>query len=608
MGKHSKNKSAELQQKLAILPESPGVYTYYDAEGTVIYVGKAKNLKRRVSSYFNRTHDVLRTNLLVRAIADLSYIVVPTEQDALNLENSMIKEYKPRYNVLLKDDKSYPWICITRETYPRVFLTRQRLRDGSKYFGPYTEAGAARAVLELTRELYPIRTCRIPITPDSIARGKGRLCLEYHMQRCLGCCVGRISPEDYARYIDHIRLILRGETGELMNYLRTEMERLAGELRFEEAQALKEKYQLVERYRAKSVIVSQTLDQVDVFGIDDDGGNDVYINYMHVRRGAVVRSVTLQYKRRLDEEGPQMLAYAMQEIRSRFNIDFEEVIVPFHPDADFDGAEFTIPQRGDKAKLLDVSTRNARQAKIDALKQMERTDPEQRTNRTLERIKADFRLSELPRHIECFDNSNIQGTNPVASCVVFRDAKPAKRDYRHFNIKTVVGPDDFASMKEVLTRRYTRLMEEAPDDLPQLIVVDGGKGQLSAAVEALDEIGLRGKIAVVGIAKRLEEIYFPGDSFPLYIDKNSESLRVVQHLRDEAHRFGITHHRNRRSKSAIVSELSEIKGIGPATQQTLLRHFKSVKRIGEASLDALAEVIGPAKARLVRAHFTAPHP
>lgn len=608
MGKHSKNKSAELQQKLAILPESPGVYTYYDAEGTVIYVGKAKNLKRRVSSYFNRTHDVLRTNLLVRAIADLSYIVVPTEQDALNLENSMIKEYKPRYNVLLKDDKSYPWICITRETYPRVFLSRQRLRDGSKYFGPYTEAGAARAVLELARELYPIRTCRIPITPDSIARGKGRLCLEYHMLRCLGCCVGRISPEDYARYIDHIRLILRGETGELMNYLRTEMERLAGELRFEEAQALKEKYQLVERYRAKSVIVSQTLDQVDVFGIDDDGGNDVYINYMHVCRGAVVRSVTLQYKRRLDEEGPQMLAYAMQEIRSRFGIDFKEVIVPLYPDADFDGAEFTIPQRGDKAKLLDVSTRNARQAKIDALKQMERTDPEQRTNRTLERIKADFRLSELPRHIECFDNSNIQGTNPVASCVVFRDAKPAKRDYRHFNIKTVVGPDDFASMKEVLTRRYTRLMEEAPDDLPQLIVVDGGKGQLSAAVEALDEIGLRGKIAVVGIAKRLEEIYFPGDSFPLYIDKNSESLRVVQNLRDEAHRFGITHHRNRRSKSAIVSELSEIKGIGPATQETLLRHFKSVKRVSEASLDALAEVIGPAKARLVRSHFTAPHP
>lgn len=602
MGKHSKNKSPELQQKIAILPETPGVYMYYDAEGTVIYVGKAKNLKRRVSSYFNRTHDVLRTNLLVRAIADMSYIVVPTEQDALNLENSMIKEYKPRYNVLLKDDKSYPWICITKELFPRVFMTRQRLKDGSKYFGPYTEAGAARAVLELARELYPIRTCRIPITPDTLARGKGRLCLEYHLKRCKGCCVGKISHEDYARYIENIRLILRGDTGELMDYLRGEMERLSSELRFEEAQDLKVKYQLVERYRAKSVIVSQTLDSVDVFGLDDDD-SDVYINYMHVRRGAVVRSVTLQYKRRMEETQAQLLSYAMDEVRSRFGLAYDEVIVPLEPDAEFPGATFTVPQRGDKAKLLDVSTRNARQSKLDVLKQMERLDPEKRTGRTLERMKADFRLNVLPRHIECFDNSNIQGTNPVASCVVFRDAKPSKKDYRHFNIKTVEGPDDFASMKEVLTRRYTRLMEEAPDDLPQLIVVDGGKGQLSAAVEALDEIGLRGTIAVVGIAKRLEEIFFPGDSVPLYIDKNSESLRVVQQLRDEAHRFGITHHRNRRSKSAIVSELSQIKGVGPGTEQALLSHFKSVKRIREASLDALADVVGPAKARVIRDHF-----
>ncbi len=602
MGKHSKNKSPELQQKIAILPETPGVYMYYDAEGTVIYVGKAKNLKRRVSSYFNRTHDVLRTNLLVRAIADMSYIVVPTEQDALNLENSMIKEYKPRYNVLLKDDKSYPWICITKELFPRVFMTRQRLKDGSKYFGPYTEAGAARAVLELARELYPIRTCRIPITPDTLARGKGRLCLEYHLKRCKGCCVGKISHEDYARYIENIRLILRGDTGELMDYLRGEMERLSSELRFEEAQDLKVKYQLVERYRAKSVIVSQTLDSVDVFGLDDDD-SDVYINYMHVRRGAVVRSVTLQYKRRMEETQAQLLSYAMDEVRSRFGLAYDEVIVPLEPDAEFPGATFTVPQRGDKAKLLDVSTRNARQSKLDVLKQMERLDPEKRTGRTLERMKADFRLNVLPRHIECFDNSNIQGTNPVASCVVFRDAKPSKKDYRHFNIKTVEGPDDFASMKEVLTRRYTRLMEEAPDDLPQLIVVDGGKGQLSAAVEALDEIGLRGTIAVVGIAKRLEEIFFPGDSVPLYIDKNSESLRVVQQLRDEAHRVGITHHRNRRSKSAIVSELSQIKGVGPGTEQALLSHFKSVKRIREASLDALADVVGPAKARVIRDHF-----
>ena len=605
MAKHSKDKSPELREKIALLPETPGVYMYYDSEGTVIYVGKAKNLKRRVSSYFNRTHDVLRTNLLVRAICDMTYIVVPTEADALNLENSMIKEYKPRYNVLLKDDKSYPWICLTKELYPRVFMTRQRLKDGSKYFGPYTDAGAARTVLNLIHDLYPIRGCRVAITPASLAAGKGRLCLEYHLKRCAGCCTGLISPEQYGEYIDNIRQILRGETGELLRHLRSEMERLSEQMRFEEAQELKEQYQKVERYQAKSAIVSPTLDDLDVFGIDDDGSNDVYINYMHVQRGAVSRSLTLQYKRRLDESRQQLLSYAMAEVARTFSISYDEVIVAQEPDSEFVGATFTVPQRGDKAKLLDVSQRNARQRRVEDLGHLERTDPAKRAQKTLERIKADFRLSELPVHIECFDNSNIQGTNPVASCVVFRDAKPSKKDYRHFNIKTVVGADDFASMKEVLTRRYTRLMNETPDDLPQLIVVDGGKGQLSSAVEALDEMGLRGKIAVVGIAKRLEEIYFPGDSVPLYIDKNSESLKVVQHLRDEAHRFGITHHRNRRSKSQIVSELSGIKGIGKITEQELLRHFKSVKRISEASLDALAAVIGPAKARLVRAHFAA---
>lgn len=606
MGKHSKNKSPELQEKIALLPETPGVYMYYDSEGTVIYVGKAKNLKRRVSSYFNRTHDVLRTNLLVRAIADMNSIVVPTEADALNLENSMIKEYKPRYNVLLKDDKSYPWICVTKEMYPRVFLTRQRLRDGARYYGPYTNVGAARAVLDLIRELYPIRGCRVPVTPDSLARGKGRLCLEYHLKRCPGCCTGLISPEDYGQYIENVRQILRGDTGQLLAHLRSEMERLSAELRFEQAQELKEQYQLVERYQARSAIVSPALDDVDVFGFYDDGGNDVYINYMHVRRGAVTRSLTLQYKRRLEETPGQLLSYAMQEITDTFGVTYYEVVAHCEPDMEFPGVTVTVPQRGDRAKLLDVARRNARQRRADALKHLERTDPEKRTMKTLERIKADFRLSELPRHIECFDNSNIQGTNPVASCVVFRDAKPSKKDYRHFNIKTVVGPDDFASMKEVLTRRYTRLMQESPDDLPQLIVVDGGKGQLSSAVEALDEIGLRGKIALVGIAKRLEEIYFPGDSVPLYIDKNSESLKVVQHLRDEAHRFGITHHRDRRSKSAIVSELSKIPGVGPATEQALLSHFKSVKRISQATVDALAEVVGPAKAKVVRAHFTTP--
>lgn len=592
------DKSPGLKEKISILPDTPGVYTYYDSEGRVIYVGKAKNLKRRVSSYFNRTHECLRTNLLVRAIADMSYVVVPTEQDALNLENSMIKEFKPRYNVLLKDDKSYPWIVVTNELYPRVFLTRQYIRDGSKYFGPYTSTQMARAVLDLIRELYPLRTCRIPITQEYVQKGKGRLCLQYHIKRCRGCCTGAVSVEEYAGYIDRIRQILRGDTQELLDYLREEMSRLAGEMRFEEAQALKDCYRLIERYQAKSVIVSQSIRDVDVFALDDDD-KEVYINYMHVRHGAVVRSVTLRYRRSLDESQGQLLAYAMEEIRQTLGVIYDEVVVPLVPDVEMEGVSFTVPQRGDKARLLEVSKRNARQSKIDVLKHMERQNPEQRTERLLERMKSDFRLNELPRHIECFDNSNIQGSDPVASCVVFKDGKPSKRDYRHFNIKTVVGPDDFASMREVLTRRYSRLMEEG-EGLPQLIVVDGGKGQLSSAVEALDSIGLRGTIAVVGIAKRLEEIYFPGDSVPLYIDKNSESLRVIQHLRDEAHRFGITHHRNRRSKSQIVSELDAIKGVGERTATALLRRFKSVKRIREASLDDLAAVVGMAKAELVK--------
>lgn len=590
-------KSAELKAKIAILPDTPGVYTYYDKDGNVIYIGKAVNLKRRVSSYFTHVHDSLRTNLLVRAIEDMSYIVVPTEQDALNLENSMIKEYKPRYNVLLKDDKSYPWICVTNEMYPRVFLTRQRVKDGSRYYGPYTNGSVARVVLDLIRELYPIRTCRLPITPDFLARKRGKLCLQYHIKRCEGCCVGAVSAQKYGEYIDKIKQILRGETHELMRYLRGEMERLASELKFEEAQELKMQYKLLENYQAKSVIVSQTIDEIDVFGLDDDD-RDVYVNYMHVRRGAVVSSVTLRYKRRLEESQADIIAYAMQEIQQRLDAKYDEVIVPVVPEIGWEGVSFIVPQRGDKAKLLEVSQRNARQKKIDDLKHLEKLDPEQHTERLMERMKADFRLSEQPRHIECFDNSNIQGTNPVASCVVFKDGKPSKRDYRHFNIKTVEGPDDFASMKEVLTRRYTRLQDEG-EPLPQLIVVDGGKGQLSAAVEALDEMGLRGFIAVVGIAKRLEEIYFPGDSIPLYIDKQSESLKVIQHLRDEAHRFGITHHRNRRSKTQTVSELDAIKGIGEKTAAALIRHFKSVKRLRAAAEDEIAAVVGPAKARIV---------
>ncbi len=597
MSRHEK--SPELKEKIAILPDTPGVYMYFDAEGNVIYVGKAKNLKRRVSSYFNRTHDVLRTNLLVSNIADMKYIVVPTEQDALNLENSMIKEYKPRYNVLLKDDKSYPWIVVTNEMYPRVFISRQHIKDGSKYYGPYTNAGVAKTVLDLIGELYPVRTCRLPLTPEYIAKGKGRLCLQYHIKKCRGCCTGAIDEKTYNGFIARIRQILRGETQELLAYLRDEMQRLAADLRFEEAQDLKNSYRLIENYQSRSVIVSQTIGDIDVFGFDDDGSNDVYVNYMHVRRGAVVRSVTLRYKRSLDESRAQILGYAMEEIRQSLGVKYDEIIVSEAPDMETCDITFTIPRRGDKAKLLEVSEKNARQYRIDDLKHLERHNPEERTNRLLERIKSDFHLSELPHHIECFDNSNIQGTNPVASCVVFRDGKPAKKDYRHFNIKTVVGPDDFASMKEVLTRRYTRLMEEG-QGLPQLIVVDGGKGQLSSAVEALDELGLRGTIAVVGIAKRLEEIYFPGDSVPLYIDKNSETLRVVQHLRDEAHRFGITHHRNRRSKSALVGELDTIKGVGSVTAQALLQHFKSVKRIREATETEVASVVGRAKAKIIK--------
>lgn len=595
MPKH--RKSAALEEKISILPDTPGVYTYYDSEGTVIYVGKAKNLKRRVSSYFNRTHDSLRTNLLVRAIADMTYIVVPTEQDALNLEASMIKEHQPRYNVLLKDDKSYPWIVVTNEHYPRVFMTRERIKDGSKYYGPYTDAGSARATLDLIRELYPIRSCRHAITPDFIKGGKGRLCLDYHLKRCKGPCRGLVSAEEYGTDIERVRAILRGDTSELLQHLRSEMERLAAELRFEEAQELKIQYDLISRYRSKSVIVSQTVEDVDVFGIYEDEG-DVYVNYMHVRRGAVVKSVTLEYRKRLDETRAEMLGYAMNEVAGQFGVVYDEVIVAEAPDVEMEGVRFTIPQRGDKAKLLDVSVRNARQHHIDKIKTAEKRDPSVRTDRVLERIKSDFHLTELPRHIECFDNSNIQGTNPVASCVVFRDARPSKKDYRHFNIRTVEGPDDFASMKEVLTRRYTRLVNEGKG-LPQLIVVDGGKGQLSAAVEALDDMGLRGTIAVVGIAKRLEEIYFPGDSIPLYIDKNSETLRVVQQLRDEAHRFGITHHRNRRSKGQTVSALDGIKGIGEKTRTALLTQFKSIKRLREADLDTIADLIGPAKASIV---------
>ncbi len=585
---------------LALLPESPGVYQYFDKEGTIIYVGKAKNLKRRVSSYFNKQHDdAPKTRVLVRNIVDIKYIVVGSEEDALHLENTLIKKYRPRYNVLLKDDKTYPWICVTKEHFPRVFLTRRVERgSGAKYYGPYAHIHIARTMLELLHELFPLRTCRYALTPEAIRSGRYKVCLQYHIKKCKGCCEGRITDEEYARYIHSVKQILNGNTGQICDMLMSQMMDLSAEMRFEEAQELKEKYDLIERYRAKSVVVSSTINNVDVFSYVDDE-NAAFINFMHVKGGSIVQSVTIEYKKKLDETPAEILALGIAELRARFETSSREVIVPFEPEVTFERLLITVPERGDKRKLLEISLQNARQYKLDKLKQSEKLNPEQRATRVLTRLQKDFRLRELPIHIECFDNSNIQGTNPVASCVVFKMAKPSKKDYRHFDIKTVEGPDDFASMREIIYRRYHRLVEEE-QPLPQLIVVDGGKGQLSAAVSSLDKLGLRGKIAIVGIAKRLEEIYFPGDTAPLYIDKNSESLRLIQHLRDEAHRFGITHHRNKRSKGQVVSALDAIKGVGAQTRDALLRHFKSLKRIREASLDEIATVVGKSKAQKVK--------
>lgn len=585
---------------IALLPESPGVYRYYDKEGTIIYVGKAKNLKRRVSSYFNKQHDdAPKTRVLVRNIARFEYIVVNSEEDALHLENSLIKQYRPRYNVLLKDDKTYPWICVTKERFPRIFLTRRVERgSGTKYFGPYAHVHIAKTVLELLHELFPLRTCRYSLTPENVARKRYALCLQYHIKRCKGCCAGLITEEEYAQYIDAAKQILNGNTHRLSEKLMDEMQELASQMRYEEAQVVKERYDLVERYRAKSVVVSSTINNVDVFSYDESD-NAAFVNFMHIIGGSIVQSVTIEYKKKLDEKASEIMALGIAELRERFESTSREVIVPFEPEVTFEQLHLTIPERGDKRKLLEISQQNARQYKIDRLKQAEKLNPEQRATRILTRLQKDFRLNELPVHIECFDNSNIQGTNAVASCVVFKMAKPSKNDYRHFDIKTVVGPDDFASMREIVYRRYHRLVAEQ-QPLPQLIVVDGGKGQLSAAVSSLDELGLRGKIAIVGIAKRLEEIYFPGDTTPLYIDKNSESLRLIQHLRDEAHRFGITHHRNKRSKGQVASVLDGIKGIGPGTRDALLRYFKSIKRVREASLDELVAVIGASKAKKVK--------
>ncbi|MBO5444879.1 MAG: excinuclease ABC subunit UvrC [Muribaculaceae bacterium] len=591
-----------LRRKILSLPDSPGVYMYLDRNGTVIYVGKAKRLKRRVSSYFNRHHDITRTNLLVRSIVDMRFIVVHSEEDALHLESAMIKEYQPRYNVLLKDDKSYPWIAVTKEEFPRVFMTRDRNLD-ARYFGPYSNQQSARVVLQLIRDIFPLRSCRHALDDKGIAKGKYSLCLDYHIKKCQGPCRGFINRDQYGEYVTRVCAILRGETIELERRLLADMERLSAEWKFEQAQELKEKYDIVRQYNAKSVIARTDTAELDIFSyVADESGDMAVVNFMHLHNGAVIQSINLEYRRCVAESREAILSMAIAEVERRFSRSFSEVVVPFLPDVLFEGVKFICPQRGDMKKVLEVAMKNATQYLKDREKQAEALDPERGVERLMETMKRDFRLSVQPRHIECFDNSNIQGTNPVASCVVFRNGKPSKKDYRHFIIKTVVGADDFASMKEVLHRRYTRMMAEG-EKLPDMVVVDGGKGQLSAAVEAFDEMGIRGEVALVGIAKRLEEIYFPGDSLPLYIDKTSPSLRVIQALRDEAHRFGITHHRDRRSKGQTVGELDRIKGIGPATRTALIRHFKSVKRLKEAPLSDIAAVVGNAKASLVHSHF-----
>ncbi len=591
----------QLREKILNLPEQPGVYMYLDRHGRVIYVGKAKRLKRRVSSYFNRRHDSTRTNLLVRNIVDMRFIVVHTEEDALNLENAMIKEYQPHYNVLLKDDKSYPWIVVTRELYPRVFMTRERGIDG-RYYGPYSNVQSARTVLDLIREVYPLRSCRHALDEKSVARGRYSLCLDYHIGKCGGACRGLVNPDDYGRYISRVRQILNGETVELERMLLDEMEQLSENWKFEQAQEVKEKYESVRRYNAKSVIGETDTPDTDMFAyVESD--DRAFVNFMHLHRGAVTQSLNLEFVRTQNGRGrEEILSMAIAEVGQRFGRKFAEVIVPFLPDVAFEGVEFAVPKRGPKKRALDVGMKNATQYMNDREKQAEKLNPDHAVDNLMQRMQSDFRLSTEPRHIECFDNSNIQGTNPVASCVVFRNGRPSKKDYRHFNIKTVVGADDFASMKEVLHRRYTRMMAEG-ESLPQLVVVDGGKGQLSAAVEAFDEMGIRGEVALVGIAKRLEEIYFPGDSLPLYLDKKSPSLRVVQALRDEAHRFGITHHRNRRSKSQTVSELDSVPGVGAVTAARLMKAFKSVKRLKESDLEAIEAVVGKAKARAIHSHF-----
>ena len=586
---------------LQTLPEKPGIYQYFDKEGKIIYVGKAKNLKKRVFSYFNRdVFDNRKTSILVKNIVDIKFILVETETDALLLENSLIKKYQPKYNVLLKDDKTYPWICIKKEPFPRVFYTRKYIKDGSTYFGPYTSVKVVITLLELIKKLYPLRTCNYNLTEQNIGANKFKLCLEYHLGNCKAPCVSKQSLVDYDTSILHIKEIIKGNLSSVTTLLKQQMLEHSTKYEFELAQVVKEKIDLLEKYQSKSTVVSSTIDNVDVFSIISDENNG-YVNYLKVVNGSIIQGFTLELKKKLDEPDSELLSFAIVDILNRNDSNVKEIIVPFEIELAMPYS-IIVPQRGDKKKLLELSLRNVEYFRRDKQKQADLIDPERHTKRILQQMKKDLRLQEEPRHIECFDNSNIQGAYPVAAMTVFKDVKPSKRDYRHFNIKTVEGPNDFASMEEVIYRRYKRLLEEN-QPVPQLIVIDGGKGQLSSAINSLEKLGLRGKIGIIGIAKKLEEIYYPGDSLPMYLDKTGETLKILQHIRDEAHRFGITHHRARREKGTIKSELTEIKGISDTTAQKLLLAFKSVKKIKEASEMELTGIVGKAKALLVFGHF-----
>lgn len=594
--------TAHLVNIIASLPQQPGIYKYYDADGNLMYIGKAKNLKKRVSSYFTKKHfENRKTAVMVSKIADIQFTLVDTEIDALLLENSLIKKFQPRFNINLKDDKTYPYLCIKNERFPRVFPTRRPVKDGSEYFGPYASVSMMHTITDLIKVLYPIRNCNLNLTQRNIEEQKFKACLEYQIGNCKAPCIGAQTEEDYNQSIQQIKNILKGNLSEVKQHLKTQMQQASVNLKFEQAADYKRKLDMLERYQSKSTIVSATITDVDVFSITADE-KLAFVNYLKVSNGMIIQTQTFELRKKLDESVEELLELAVAEVREAYGSTSSEVIVPFELDIEDNQIQFTVPKAGDKKKLLDLSMKNAMYYRKEKLSQYEQLDPALKTERILKQMQDDLRLKTLPKHIECFDNSNIQGAHAVSACVVFKDAKPSKKDYRHFNVKTVVGPNDFDTMREVVTRRYKRMLEEQ-QPLPDLIVIDGGKGQLSAAVESLKLLGIYGKVPVLGIAKRLEELYFPDDELPLYIDKKSETLKIIQQIRDEAHRFGITHHRNKRSKVTLQSELNQIQGIGEATAQKLLKELKSVKNISEAPMQLLADIIGKAKAEMVYQYF-----